>query len=108
MSISVPREALAGFTWPGDGLTTLLPGDIFLLHTGNRMRLRVKRGEQTLQWFVTGREDIDLGERRTPETMDRWMREIAAHYDLDVALHVRGTLFSVYHLLSRPVSVALS
>lgn len=107
MSIPVPQEALTGLTWPGDGLTTLLPGDELLLHTGNQMKLRVKRGNQTLQWLVTGREDLSLGELRTPETRDRWMREIAEHYNLDAVLQRRRTLFSVYDLRSRPSRVAL-
>lgn len=108
MPIPVPAEALTGLTWPDNRLTTLLPKDAFVLSTGNRMTLRVERGEQTLRWFVTGEEELDLGAQRTPETMDRWMREIAGRYGLDATLHVRRPLFSVYHLRSCPAPIASS
>lgn len=107
MSIHVPQEALAGLTWPGDGFTTLLPEDKLILHTGDRMKLKVERKNQTLIWFATGEEELDLGERRTPETVDRWMREIAEYYDLDATCEARRTLSSIYSLRSRPVPVAL-
>ena len=108
MSIHVPQEALAGLTWPGDGFTTLLPEDKLILHTGDRMKLKVERKNQTLIWFATGEEELDLGEHRTPETVGRWMREIAEHYNLDATLHIRRTLSVEYRVPVRQVPVALS